>query len=63
MSRVQVVKRRTGARWASANPASGIWQKVWGGVGETSDTRRVGFVAQNFYPLTGRRACEFEVVA
>lgn len=62
MSRVVVVKRATGARWASADPTSGVWQKVWAGVQETKLARRVGYVSQNFFPLTGRRAHEFELV-
>ncbi|QMP84031.1 hypothetical protein pphageT12_05 [Pseudomonas phage pphageT12] len=62
MSRIIVQKRKTGARWASADPSSGVWQKVWAGVQETKGTQRVGFVAQNFHPLTGRRHMEFEVL-
>lgn len=62
MGRVVIQKKTTGARWSSANPASGIWQKVWAGVWETRHTKRVGYVAQNFHPLTGRRASEFEVL-
>lgn len=62
MGRVVVQKKTTGARWSSANPASGVWQKVWAGIGETRHTMRVGTVSQNFYPLTGRRAAEFEVL-
>lgn len=62
MGRVVVQKISTGARWASADPASGVWQKVWAGIGETRHTRRVGSIAQKFYPLNGRRASEFEVL-
>ncbi|BEQ12861.1 hypothetical protein Ep4_002 [Pseudomonas phage Ep4] len=63
MGRVIVQKRRTGARWASASPESGVWQKVWAGVQETKSATQVGFIAQNFHPLTGRRCAEFEVLS
>ena len=63
MGRVIVQERHTGARWASANPESGVWHKVWAGVQETKSAKRVGFIALNFYPLSGRRCAEFEVLS
>lgn len=60
MARTVVAKKRTGAQWHSANPETGVWQKLSSGTGESCKTKPVGYVARNFYPL---RNPAFEVVA
>jgi len=43
----------TGSIWQSANPGSGVWQKVWAGI--EKGTMRVGGVSQNFHPLHAKK--------
>lgn len=53
MSRVYVVKPKTGAIWSSAMPSLGVWRKESLGI-KFNDTCQVGAVTQNFYPFSPR---------
>lgn len=55
---------RTGARWRSASPSSGVWQKTGATlVHRTAGSKQVGYVALNFYPFGRKNAGKFRMVA
>lgn len=58
-----IQNKRTGARWRSANPASGVWQKVGASLVGAKSSKQVGYVALYFFPFSRKNSHRFEVLA
>lgn len=55
---------KTGARWRSASPASGVWQKIGATLAhQTTGSKQVGYVALFFFPFSKKNQHKFRVVA